>query len=1081
MIICGSEPGFRSIYSTFTIYTIYICSLLFYIHIHLYIQTHVDLIYVRNRSNMCLTEAVSFCSCGPHSFLSFFFLCPLLCKNGGVCLQKDRCLCPPNFTGKFCQISVTPTVPSDPAPAPPAATSSSSINEIVKPALLSSMAANQDLTQLMLEFCVTVFPFMAECDLLFVDTIFIHEQTVSLCLHTCVFVCVYVNECLEPGLCENGFCVNTRGSYSCVCRAGFILDASHGICISHSVISEEKGQCYRVLGSGLGPSSCSLPILRNITKQICCCSRVGKAWGPDCQRCPYFGSVAFKDICPAGPGYHYSASALQFNQRVSEHLGSRGAVLVTPGNQDKPGTHMFYKYSVCVFCVDVNECAQSAGVCSRGECVNTAGSYRCVCPSGYRSVSQQTGCQDIDECVQNPCRNGRCENTPGSYRCVCRHGYKLSRNTCIDVDECAEPSQCPGQMCINTMGSYRCVSCRPGYTLTNRQCTDVNECRRSDICPGQECVNTEGSYSCVSCKQGHQSVNGVCTDINECLESDFCFPRGECVNTEGSYTCVCSHGFTLSANRTACLDVDECSRPGVCVDGRCVNTEGSFQCQCQTGFVTNPEKTACLDVDECISSSGSVCGSQRCENTIGSFRCLTSCDPGYQVSASGTCVDVNECSNKTVCGEHAFCQNLIGTYVCVCDQGFTSTADGKACVVCICVCVCVCVCVSSDEDECVSLPDVCGSARCENVEGSFMCECEQPGEEYDNTARKCVNPAGPGKDQQPLRECYYNLAERGTCSLLATNTTQQECCCTVGEAWGLGCQYHTCPPLDTAEFLSLCPNGRGYVSTGPGAFSYRDVDECKRFHPEVCKNGVCVNNIPGYNCYCSSGYVYNNTLLECVDHDECEEESCIGGVCVNTVGSYYCSCPHPLVLDDTQRNCVNSSHLTVDENLSLCWQHVTADLVCQSPLLGAQLTFMDCCCLYGDGWGMECALCPATDSDDYASLCMILMSIMSITCCVSGQYEPYAGLSAAEDCGILHGCENGRCIRVAEGYTCDCYQGYELDMTSMTCIDINECDAAVSLEFPCVNARCVNTDGSFRCICRRGYVMSHRPNHCVAA
>lgn len=64
-------------------------------------------------------------------------------------------------------------------------------------------------------------------------------------------------------------------------------------CVSssaHSVISEEKGQCYRVLGSGQGPSSCSLPILRNITKQICCCSRVGKAWGPDCHRCPYFGS-----------------------------------------------------------------------------------------------------------------------------------------------------------------------------------------------------------------------------------------------------------------------------------------------------------------------------------------------------------------------------------------------------------------------------------------------------------------------------------------------------------------------------------------------------------------------------------------------------------------------------------------------------------------------------------------------------------------------------------------------------------------------------------------------------------------------
>lgn len=55
----------------------------------------------------------------------------------------------------------------------------------------------------------------------------------------------------------------------------------------------------------------------------------------------------------------------------------------------------------------------------------------------------------------------------------------------------------------------------------------------------------------------------------------------------------------------------------------------------------------------------------------------------------------------------------------------------------------------------------------------------------------------------------------------------------------------------------------------------------------------------------------------------------------------------------------------------------------------------------------------------------------------AGRYES-AGLSAAEDCGILHGCENGRCIRVAEGYTCDCYQGYELDMTAMTCIGTRE-------------------------------------------
>lgn len=71
-------------------------------------------------------------------------LCPLLCKNGGVCLQSDRCLCPPTFTGKFCQIPVASTVAAATNGASPP---SSSTNEVVKPALLSAMTANQELTQ----------------------------------------------------------------------------------------------------------------------------------------------------------------------------------------------------------------------------------------------------------------------------------------------------------------------------------------------------------------------------------------------------------------------------------------------------------------------------------------------------------------------------------------------------------------------------------------------------------------------------------------------------------------------------------------------------------------------------------------------------------------------------------------------------------------------------------------------------------------------------------------------------------------------------------------------------------------------
>lgn len=48
-------------------------------------------------------------------------------------------------------------------------------------------------------------------------------------------------------------------------------------------------------------------------------------------------------------------------------------------------------------------------------------------------------------------------------------------------------------------------------------------------------------------------------------------------------------------------------------------------------------------------------------------------------------------------------------------------------------------------------------------------------------------------------------------------------------------------------------------------------------------------------------------------------------------------------------------------------------------------------------------------------------------------YDAFEGLRA-EECGILNGCENGRCVRVQEGYTCDCFDGYTLDMSRMACV-----------------------------------------------
>ncbi|XP_037675602.1 latent-transforming growth factor beta-binding protein 4 isoform X4 [Choloepus didactylus] len=1461
-------------------------------------------------------------------------LCPLICHNGGVCVKPDRCLCPPDFAGKFCQLHSSGARP--PAPAMPGLTRSvytmpltnhrddehgvasmvsvhvehpqeasvvvhqvervsgpweepdaeavaraqaAARAEAAAPYTVLAQSGPRDerytdasgygycFQELRRGECASPLPGLRtqevccggaglawgvhDCQpcsehLANSDRVGARDRPCPTGFERVNGSCEDVDECATGGRCQHGECANTRGGYTCVCPGGFLLDSSRSSCISQHVISEAKGPCFRVLRDG----GCSLPILRNITKQICCCSRVGKAWGRGCQLCPPFGSEGFREICPAGPGYHYSASDLRYNTRplaqepprvsLSQHrpppATSRPFAGFLPTHRPEPrpeprprpelplpsiparpgpeipesgppagvcqrnpqvcgsgrciprpsgytcacdsgfrlspqGTHCvdmdecrrvpppcapgrcentpgsfrcvcspgFQASPRATECLDVDECHRVPPPCDRGRCENTPGSFLCVCPAGYQAAPHEASCQDVDECIQSPglCGRGVCENLPGSFRCVCPAGFRGSaceedvdecaqdpppcgpgrcdntagsfhcacpagfrsrrpgapcqdvdecagspppcaygrcENTegsfqcvcptgfqpnaagseCEDVDECENHLACPGQECVNSPGSFQCRACPAGHHLHHAQCIDVDECSLGAPCgPHGHCTNTDGSFRC-SCAPGYRSPPGrpgPCADVNECLEGDFCFPHGECLNTDGSYACTCAPGYRLGPRGASCLDVDECSEEDLCQSGTCTNTDGSFECVCPPGLRAGPDLASCLDVDECRERGPALCGSQRCENSPGSYRCVRDCDPGYHVGPEGTCDDVDECQeygpaicgaqrcentpgsylctpacdpgyqptpgggcqdvdecrNRSFCGAHAVCQNLPGSFQCLCDQGYEGARDGRHCV---------------DVNECETLQGVCGAALCENAEGSFLCVCPTSPEEFDPMTGRCVPPqtsagifpglqpqvpASPGLPARPppppppgrpsvprqgpvgsgRRECYFDTAAPDACdNILARNVTWQECCCTVGEGWGSGCRIQQCPSTETAEYQSLCPHGRGYLAPSGDPGLRRDVDECQLFRDQVCKSGVCVNTAPGYSCYCSNGYYYHTQRLECIDNDECadEEPACEGGLCVNTVGSYHCTCEPPLVLDGSRRRCVSNESQSLDDNLGVCWQEVGADLVCSRPRLDRQATYTECCCLYGEAWGMDCALCPAQDSDDFEALCNVLRppaygpprpggfglpyeygpdlgppyqglpygpelypppvlpydpyppppgpfarreapyrtppfdmpdfeddggpygepeapgpgaSWRYRTRDTRGSFpepeevpeaggytgalaESYEGLEA-EECGILDGCAHGRCVRVPEGFTCDCFDGYRLDTTRMACVDINECDEAEEASPLCVNARCVNTDGSFRCLCRPGFAPTHQPHHCAPA
>ncbi|XP_059374838.1 latent-transforming growth factor beta-binding protein 1-like isoform X3 [Carassius carassius] len=962
--------------------------------------------------------------------------------------------------------------------------------------------------------------------------------------------CIDIDECHIQGVCPNGNCINTMGSYRCICNPGFVPDPTLTTCFPETpAFREEKGACYRLVSSG---KQCLHPVSTQLSKQLCCCS-VGKAWGPHCDRCPLPGTAAFKDICPGGMGYHVTTpyiykpkppnghsqtdghgqskltirhqvpvdppmpfptlqqpvEALSITERqlpeVVEKVSPPAPVALPPSieSQDISPTQL----------AEIDECQVRPDICAAGICYNTIDSYKCICDDGYRIDSEDTTCVDVDECSESPslCANGHCQNTPGGFLCACEPGFMPNEKgtSCSDIDECQDGRVCPSGLCYNTLGSFMCSPCPEGFEGRNGQCVDINECL-DEVCTHGQCSNREGYFIC-TCDEGFLLTpdSKACIDIDECQDDSVCI-QGHCQNTEGSFICNCEPGFILSSTGDQCNDVDECLElPQTCDSvGQCVNILGSYQCNCPQGY-RQVNGTSCHDVDECEDETQLCVPSGKCLNTEGSFLC--ECDAGFvSTRDSPGCEDVDECSlNENTCGSQGVCQNTIGSFSCQCNPGFKDSQYGQGCV---------------DVNECELLSNVCGEATCENREGTFLCLCPDEMQEFDPMSAKCFST--PPVTPVERKECYFNLNDENLCDkVLASGMTKEECCCTLGAGWGDNCEVHPCPIPGTDQFLQMCPEGRGYIPPGDPlipttslAERFKDADECKLFENEICKDGFCLNTHGGYECYCKTGLYYDESKLQCVDTDECADESnCIDGQCINTHGSYQCFCSPPLVLTPDSAHCIlptMAGQRETDVYSGICWETVTESLACTMPIADLRTTFTECCCLHGEAWGMECALCPQKNTDAYATMCNIRQfgaprPPYGQDALVAGPvieygpeydsrslnpdgtlplyenygeprnpYDAFEGLRA-EECGVLNGCENGRCVRVQEGYTCDCFDGYTLDMSRMACVDINECSELNTKMSLCKNGKCINTEGSYKCVCLPGFVHSAQHNYCV--
>uniref|UniRef100_A0A4W5K8R4 Latent transforming growth factor beta binding protein 3 n=1 Tax=Hucho hucho TaxID=62062 RepID=A0A4W5K8R4_9TELE len=821
--------------------------------------------------------------------------------------------------------------------------------------------------------------------------------------------CQDINECTMHGVCQNGECLNTQGSFLCACKPGFTLDRTR--CSPSPV---EQGQCF-LIATEAGRCEHALPT--SLSQEMCCCT-VGKAWGSSCERCPQDGTASFSKICPAGKGYLLQSvrETVAFPPQIHSSLEQ---VLLKPDKNHKKDSESLWLPPE----TETDECRLNRNLCGHGECVNVHTGYKCECYAGYRLHPQRNACVDDDECDAEPCGHSRgiCINTEGSYRCRCLHGYKLlvyhGKLRCIDVNECSKPDICgQGGQCVNLPGSYKC-ECHKGFrSKSQRQpaCEDINECLDPSSCPNDQCENTPGSYECVPCLPGHQAQDGVCYDVNECQKRGVC-PNGRCENLPGTYRCLCNEGFLPAADSKGCRDIDECEDDRLCANGHCVNTEGSFQCQCYPGYQRTQEGSHCEDINECERPSN--CQRGRCINSMGSYRC--ECQKGYMLVGGRRCQDIDECAtDRGLCQPHGVCENRQGSYVCVCKDGFILSEDKHKIEVAV-------------EDK---------------------------------------------------KECYLNLDDTVFCdSVLATNVTKQECCCSIGVGWGDHCEIYPCPVYHSSEFHSLCPVGRGFYHeegvTEYGLSVHRDIDECVLFSNEICKEGRCMNTQPGYECYCQQGFYYDSNLLECIDINECQDPSyCKNGRCVNTPGSFHCICTQPLTFSAALKQCVYDDRTAAHKDV--CFLQVDEDLICSHPRNGLVVTYSECCCHYGRGWGPECRTCPQRNSAHplllhHLNNIFSLSFILSLSFCFGSE-----GDSSEEDSDECS-CANGRCVRSYLGTMCECNTGFRLDHSRTRCTDIDECAEPGVRVNPCKNARCVNTIGSFKCYCKNGFVPARRPNICV--
>ncbi|CAL8253571.1 unnamed protein product [Boreogadus saida] len=345
------------------------------------------------------------------------------CQNGGACLEGDvdspPCLCPPGYSGDFCQEKVDECVSVPCRNGAICLAGKGSYNCFCVPGFQGSHC-ELDINECASVPCINggscldeVDHYRCECSVGFkgIDC----EEEVDEC---------EVRPCLNGATCRDHV-----GRYSCDCVAGFqghdcqvnTDECESGPCLNQGACIDQVNsfQCDCVKTGFTGnhceddiPECASNPCQNGAhcqegVRQYSCLCYPGYE-GEHCQ--------VDVDECSLEPCHHggecFQRSLLENYQRLAQLQGEEFSYAQAAGFicQCKPG----YTGEDCS--VDVDECV-SAPCQNAGHCMDLVNAYQCVCQGGFTGVHCEV---DINECDSVPCKNGAtCQDGINSYNCRC--------------------------------------------------------------------------------------------------------------------------------------------------------------------------------------------------------------------------------------------------------------------------------------------------------------------------------------------------------------------------------------------------------------------------------------------------------------------------------------------------------------------------------------------------------------------------------------------------------------------------------------------------------------------------------------